>query len=36
LTFLDLEEDRKEWAAELEKKRLIAAGEIFPDNHAHH
>ena len=36
LAFLDLEEDRKEWAEELEKKRKIASGEIFPDAHSHH
>ena len=36
LTFLDLEQDRQEWAEELEKHRKIAAGEIVADSHAHH
>jgi hypothetical protein len=36
LTFLDLEQDRKEWAEELEKQRKIASGEIVAEGHAHH
>lgn len=36
LGFLDLEQDRKEWAEELEKQRKIAAGELLPESNAHH
>jgi hypothetical protein len=36
LAFLDLEQDRKEWAEELERKRKIASGEIVPEGHSHH
>jgi hypothetical protein len=36
LGMLDLEEDRKEWAEELEKQRKIALGLEAPSTHAHH
>jgi hypothetical protein len=36
LGFLDLQEDREEWAGELEKRRKEASGEIAPPKHGHH
>jgi hypothetical protein len=36
LSMLDLEQDRKEWAEELEKQRRIALGLEAPKTVAHH
>ncbi len=36
LAMLDLEEDRKEWAEELEKQRKIALGLAEPKKAEHH